>query len=232
MAGVRAPSRFTLITGMYPVSCGPAEHMRAWGKIPSWLRGFPAYLRQAGYFTANAAKTDYNSPIRIQDTWDMCGRNAGWRKTGPGPAVFQRCLITRSRTRAACSRKGAAAGFPAHRPSEDPHPALPARHAGDARRLGRYYDHMNLLDEQIATKLKALEDDGLADDTIVFYYSDNGGVLRASSVSWNNSGTHVPLIIYFPPKWRPPGARPARLPDPRSGQLSRTSRRPCSHWRA
>jgi hypothetical protein len=57
---VCAPSRFTLITGMYSVTCGPAEHMRAQGKIPSWLKGFPAYLRQAGYYTANNAKTDYN----------------------------------------------------------------------------------------------------------------------------------------------------------------------------
>jgi arylsulfatase A-like enzyme len=46
---VCAPSRFTLITGMYSVTCGPAEHMRAQGKIPSWLKGFPAYLRKAGY---------------------------------------------------------------------------------------------------------------------------------------------------------------------------------------
>src|SRR5437879_5414297 len=57
---VCAPSRFTLITGMYPTTCGPAMHMRAQGKIPSWLRGFPAYLREAGYFTTNNSKTDYN----------------------------------------------------------------------------------------------------------------------------------------------------------------------------
>ena len=39
-APVCAPSRFTLITGMYATSCGPAEHMRAQGKIPTFLRGF------------------------------------------------------------------------------------------------------------------------------------------------------------------------------------------------
>src|SRR5262245_33321262 len=41
---VCAPSRFTLITGMYAVSHGPAQHMRAQGKIPSWLKGFPTLL--------------------------------------------------------------------------------------------------------------------------------------------------------------------------------------------
>jgi arylsulfatase A-like enzyme len=39
---VCAPSRFTLISGMYPTTCGPAHHMRAQGKIPAWLKGFPA----------------------------------------------------------------------------------------------------------------------------------------------------------------------------------------------
>src|SRR3954451_17824188 len=45
-APVCAPSRFTLITGMYATSCQPANHMRASGKGPPELRGFPAYLRE------------------------------------------------------------------------------------------------------------------------------------------------------------------------------------------
>src|SRR5574340_514382 len=61
-APVCAPSRFTLITGMYATSCGPAHHMRAQGRIPAGLRGFPAYLRDAGYYCTNNAKTDYNAP--------------------------------------------------------------------------------------------------------------------------------------------------------------------------
>ena len=76
----------------------------------------------------------------------------------------------------------------------------------------RYYNHMRVMDEQIAAKLRALEADGLADNTIVFYYSDNGGVLPRSKRFLEESGTHVPLIVYFPPKWRrlapaPPGSR-------------------------
>jgi arylsulfatase A-like enzyme len=46
---VCAPSRFTLITGRYAVGHGQAHHMRAQGKIPPGLKGFPALLREAGY---------------------------------------------------------------------------------------------------------------------------------------------------------------------------------------
>lgn len=87
-APVCAPSRFTLITGMYATSCGPAEHMRAEGKIPPLLRGFPAYLREAGYYCTNNDKTDYNAPIKIEDAWDDCSKTAHWRSRPPGKPFF------------------------------------------------------------------------------------------------------------------------------------------------
>ncbi|HWQ93814.1 MAG TPA: sulfatase-like hydrolase/transferase, partial [Clostridia bacterium] len=73
---VCAPSRFSLITGLPPASSGPAHHMRAQGRIPAGVKGFPALLRQAGYYTANNAKTDYNTSLNLKETWNENGRNA------------------------------------------------------------------------------------------------------------------------------------------------------------
>jgi arylsulfatase A-like enzyme len=87
-APVCAPSRFTLITGMYATSCGPAHHMRAQGRIPKGLRGFPAYLRDAGYYCTNNAKTDYNAPIDMKDTWDESSQTAHWRNRPAGKPFF------------------------------------------------------------------------------------------------------------------------------------------------
>jgi arylsulfatase A-like enzyme len=210
---VCAPSRFTLITGMYSVTCGPAEHMRAKGKIPSWLKGFPAYLRKAGYYTSNNAKTDYNAPINLKEAWDESSRNAHWRKrTDPKQPFFS--VFNHEVTHESCL-------FPSEERKLDFAPMDPARlrippYQPDTPEMRadwvRYYNHMRLMDEQIAAKLKDLEKDGLAENTIVFYYSDNGGVLPRSKRFLERSGTHVPLIIYFPPKWRhlapaPPGSR-------------------------
>ena len=86
---VCAPSRFTLITGVNAASAGPAEHMRAQGKIPTWLKGFPALLREAGYYATNNAKTDYNSPVNIKQAWDESSKDAHWRKrSNPAQPFF------------------------------------------------------------------------------------------------------------------------------------------------
>ena len=214
---VCAPSRFTLITGMYSVTCGPAEHMRAKGKIPSWLKGFPAYLRQAGYYTANNSKTDYNAPINGKEAWDASNQNAHWRKRADAKQPFF-SVFNHAVTHESCL-------FPPEENKLDFPPMDPAKvrippYQPDTPEMradwARYYNHLTLMDEQIADKLKELEKDGLAENTIVFYYSDNGGVLPRSKRFLQRSGTHVPLIIYFPPKWQhlAPAAPGSRIKVP------------------
>ena len=214
---VCAPSRFTLITGMYAVSHGPAHQMRAIGKIPSWLKGFPTLLRKAGYFTSNNAKTDYNSPILIEETWDESDKSAHWRNR-PSPTQPFFSVFNHEVTHESClfPAKDLPLGFTPTDPAAvriPPYqPDTPEMRADWAR----YYDHLALLDGQIAAKLKWLADDRLAENTIVFYYSDNGGVLPRSKRFLQESGTHVPLIIYFPPKWRhlAPAPSGSRIKEP------------------
>ncbi len=209
---VCAPSRFTLISGMDAVTCGPAEHMRAQGRIPSWLKGFPAYLREAGYYTTNNAKTDYNAPINVKQAWSASGKQATYQNRPAGQPCFsvfnhevshESCLFPKGE---ASLFDPAAMRIPAYQPDT---PEMRADWA-------RYYTRIANLDSQIAAKLKELADAGLADDTIVFYYADNGGVLPRSKRFLQESGTHVPLIVYYPPKWRhlAPAAPGSRIKDP------------------
>lgn len=209
---VCAPSRFTLITGMYPTTSGPAQHMRASGKMLDGLRGFPAYVGEAGYYTSNQAKTDYNAPIEVRKIWRASGKQAHWsgrRTDQPFFSVFnhevthESCLFPENEP---LLFDPAAMRIPPYQPDT---PEIRADWA-------RYYTRLAKLDEQLAAKLKNLADDGLAEDTIVFYYSDNGGVLPRSKRFLQESGTHVPLIVYFPPKWRhlAPAAPGTRIQDP------------------
>lgn len=214
---VCAPSRFTLISGMFAVGHGPAQHMRAQGKIPSWLKGFPAYLRAAGYYTTNAAKTDYNSPINVQEAWNECSSKAHWRKrSDPQQPFFS--VFNHEVTHESClfPEKELSLDFPPTDPAQVRIPPYQPDTSEMRADWARYYNHMALMDGQIAAKLKDLEEAGLAENTIVFYYADNGGTLPRSKRFLQRSGTHVPLIMYFPPKWRQlaPAAPGSRIKEP------------------
>jgi arylsulfatase A-like enzyme len=209
---VCAPSRFTLISGMYPATCGPAQHMRAQGKIPSWLKGFPAYLRAAGYYTSNNAKTDYNAPINVNEAWDACGKQAHYSNRAASQPFFSVFNHEVSHESCLFPQGGQPQFDPAQMRVPPYQPDTPEMRADWAR----YYTRIAQLDSQIAAKLKDLSDSGLAADTIVFYYADNGGVLPRSKRFLQESGTHVPLIVYYPPKWRhlAPAAPGSRIKAP------------------
>jgi len=217
-APVCAPSRFSLITGMYATSCGPAHHMRAQGRIPKGLRGFPAYLREAGYYCTNNAKTDYNAPINMADAWDESSRKAHWRSRPKGKpffAVFNHEVTHESQL----FPRNLARHKPLPEPTDPAKVVLPAYHPDTPefrRDRANYYDMMVRLDGQVAKLLGDLEADGLAEDTIVFYYGDNGGILPRSKRFCYDSGLHVPLIIRFPKKFRhlAPGDPGTHVKDP------------------
>src|SRR6185436_9017147 len=89
-APVCAPSRLAMVTGVPAESCGPGEHMRAIGSLPAALRdrGWPALLREAGYYCTNNAKEDYNAPIDTAATWDASHGFAHWRNRPAGAPFF------------------------------------------------------------------------------------------------------------------------------------------------
>ena len=62
-AAVCAPARQTLIGGMYATSIG-GQHMRSHATFPEGVSYFPKLLRDAGYYTTNNSKTDYNGDLR------------------------------------------------------------------------------------------------------------------------------------------------------------------------
>lgn len=72
-APVCAPSRVTLVTGVWANSLGN-PHLRCEMTLPNGFEGYPVYLRQGGYFTTNNVKTDYNlrDEAAIVRRWWSC----------------------------------------------------------------------------------------------------------------------------------------------------------------
>ncbi|MFB9659973.1 sulfatase-like hydrolase/transferase [Glycomyces mayteni] len=194
---VCAPTRFSIITGKAPESCGPAHHMRASGLRPDWLVGFPQYLREAGYYTSNNNKTDYNTDIDLAATWDANGADASWTGRAPGQPFF--AVFNHMTTHESSLWSSEPTGV--HDPADAELPEYtPDTEATRADRA-HYYDNITRVDAQVAERLAELEAAGLAEDTVVFYYSDNGGVLPRSKRYAYDSGLRTALIAVFPDKW-------------------------------
>ncbi len=206
-ASVCSPARNTLITGMYATSLG-GQHLRTVITLPPEVRPFPMYLREAGYYCTNNVKEDYQF-ITPPETWDESSTTAHWRNR-PDPempffAVFNIMTTHQSRIRFAeedipeLARLG---------PEERHHPAAmvvpPYYPDTPAVRedLARLYDLTTAMDYLVGDFLAELEEEGLAEDTIVFFYSDHGTGLPRHKRWLYEGGIHVPLIVHFPEKYR------------------------------
>jgi arylsulfatase A-like enzyme len=196
-APVCAPSRFGILTGIYPESCAPANQMRANAKLPDGFRTYPELMRQAGYFCTNAAKTDYNCDIDPAAIWDIQGAEGHWRKRPPGKpfmAVFN--FETTHESQLFKPTPGNV------KPEQVTLPPYLPDTPGVRQDFASYYNLIERMDGQLAARLAELAADGLADDTIVFHYSDNGGVLPRSKRYCYDEGLRCEMVIYVPPKWR------------------------------
>ena len=209
-APVCAPSRAAIITGMYQTSLG-AQHMRTTeDRVPElpgpylavppfYVKAFPEYLRAAGYFTSNRAKTDYQFGVPFT-IWDDLGATAHWRNRAdpkqPFFSVFNLEITHESRIfPSSPARKGkplvtnlADLKVPPYYPDT---PVV-------REELARMYDNIADMDGQVGEILKQLEDDGLAENTVVFYWSDHGDGVPRAKRSLYDSGLRVPLMIRWP----------------------------------
>lgn len=198
-APVCSPARSAFMTGMYQTSIGAHQHRTPQKKsLPGPVRFFPDILCQEGYFTCNAnadltrpGKTDYNFQV------DEPYNGIDWRQREQGQPFFQQVQF-----------------FHPHRNFErDPdHPIDPDRialppqypdHPLLRRDWADYLETIQLLDAQVGHILKRLEDDGLADNTLVMFFGDQGRAMYRAKQWLYEGGIRVPLIVRWPGRIAP-----------------------------
>lgn len=211
-APVCAPARTTIISGVYPPSTG-SEHMRSMTRLPANMKMYPQYLRRAGYYCTNNSKEDYNLE-KPGIVWDDSSRRGHWRNRKSGQPFFAIFNFTASHESQIRRRPHT----PVHDPAKVPVPAYHPDTPEVRRDWAQYYDKVTEMDVQVGRVLKQLEEDGLSDETIVFYYGDHGSGMPRSKRWPYNSGLRVPLIVSIPkrfqhlaPEGYAPGARSDRL---------------------
>ncbi|MEQ1859998.1 MAG: sulfatase-like hydrolase/transferase [Chthoniobacteraceae bacterium] len=211
-ASVCSPSRSCLITGMFATSLG-TQRLRSEFPVPAEFGPFTAGLREAGYYCSNNVKTDYNlrdEPAFIRLAWDESSPEAHWRGRGDGQpffAVFNFMTTHQSRTSVwpheQFEKEVGSKLSPGKR--HDPARMSPPPYYPDTaeahRAWARYHDCITRMDQEAGALLDQLAADGLAEDTIVFFYADHGMGMPRGKRCLQDSGLRVPLLIRFPKKW-------------------------------
>ncbi len=213
ITGVCSPNRSCLITGVYPSTLG-SHGMRSTTRLPDSIKCFPEYLQAAGYFCTNNVKTDYNFATP-KTAWSESSRKAHWRKRKEGQpffSVFNFTVCHESQIRVPEDKyqQNTARLTPdqRHDPAKAPLPPFHPDTPESRKDWARYHDNITAMDYQAGDVLKQLEEDGLVDNTIVFFFSDHGaGMPGIKKWVWE-MGLKVPFIVRFPEKYKEwaPGA--------------------------
>ncbi len=209
-APICSPARSALLTGMYQTRLGAGNHRSA-ANPPAGLVGFAAVLREAGYYCTNHPKVDYN----VVGAWDVeratYDRGQDWRDARRDGRPFLSIInieVSHQSYTSVLPHEAYERRVRAKLPVadlRDPADVVVPPYFPDTpavrRELARYADCVSLMDRRAGEILDRLREDGLADDTIVMYFSDHGaGHPRHKSTPFA-SGLRVPLIVYCPPKF-------------------------------
>ncbi len=220
--GVCGPSRSSIITGMYPTSLG-TMHMRTGKDIQSWgkriykdslptkdiagtpireyaavisekIKCFPEYLRAEGYFCTNNQKTDYQFAAPLS-AWDENDGKAHWRNRPPGKPFFS--VFNFADTHESKLWKNADLPLTVSPKSVKIPPYLPDTEIS-RKDVARHYSNVEILDAKVGKLIQQLKQDGLYDQTIIFFYSDHGGPLPRQKRAIYDSGLKVPFLVKYP----------------------------------
>ena len=224
--GVCAPSRFSIITGMYSARLG-AHNMRAGdyhnyktpeqvsyrknigvidkeGKnipeyevvLPTYVKPFTEILRTNGYYCANNFKCDYQFNAPFT-AWDEVSSTVSYRDAPKDKPFFYVWNTLLTHE----SRIWERSNQPLTVNPEDIiipsyFPDIPEVRNDIARK----YSNIEAMDKKVGELISQLEEDGLLENTIIMFWSDHGGNLLRQKRAVGNSGLNVPLIIRYPNK--------------------------------
>ncbi|MFV2068704.1 MAG: sulfatase, partial [Pirellulales bacterium] len=228
---VCAPSRSAFFVGTYQTSSDThnmRSHRNDGYRLPEGARPITHRLKEAGYYTANvktisgetvgSGKLDLNfvNEGRLYDTdkWeDLPARQPFFAQVNTLEAeydIYDRQTWRQPRV----EWKGERIHEQIATPSNVKPPPYYPDHPIVREEWARYLNSISGMDKTIGRILTQLQRDGLGDDTIVMFFGDNGRI-EPRGIHWlYDTGIHVPMIVYWPKNFPPPGNyRPGTVSD-------------------
>ncbi len=218
---VCAPSRSAFMTGMYQTSTDThnmRSHREDNFRLPDGIRPITHRLEDVGYFTSNiktidgkvvgTGKLDLNfvneGPIYQSESWEELKNNQPFFAQINTPEaeydIYDRKSAEKERVKWVGEDEHEKI---ATTDNVTPPPYYPD-HEITRQEWARYLNSVSGMDKGVGIILEQLRKDGLADNTIVIFFADNGR-LEARGIHWLwDSGIHVPMIIYWPKNFPAP----------------------------
>ncbi|NIJ46480.1 arylsulfatase A-like enzyme [Wenyingzhuangia heitensis] len=202
-AAVCSAARSTLISGIYGPRISSHYHRRLQQvPMPNNVEMYPAYLKQAGYYTTNCYKEDYNI-IKSDTVWDSSSKKATWRNRKPGQPFFHVFnIMTTHESRVHFTQED----YETKKTNANPKDYSVQPNHPDTKLMkytnAWYRDKIVQMDTEVGQVVDELKKDGLMDDTFIFYFSDHGGVLPGSKGYILETGLEVPMVVYIPEKYK------------------------------
>ncbi len=225
-APVCSASRSAFMVGMYQTTTGThnaRSHRDDGFKLPAGVRLLTDRLRDAGYFTANVktidgkevgtGKVDLNftweGKLYDSDQWNDLKEHQPFYAQVNSLEVEYDIYDRQSAKKERVRWVGESEAEPIARADEVRAPSYYPDHPIVRQEWARYLNSVSQMDKRIGWVLDKLKADGLADDTVVIFFADNGR-LEARGIHWcYDSGLLVPMIVYWPknfpapPQWKP-----------------------------
>lgn len=200
---VCSPTRSGVITGVHPIKID-AQHHVSRTPLPDHLDLLPARLKEDGYHTFNRGKTHYNFDWNEQRVYDQ---NTGWnavrlyQNREDGELFFGQIHLKGGK-----NNPGRLDSSRRVQPDEVPVPPEYPQNQTYRRIVAEHYNSIRLNDKRVGIIRNRLKEDGVFQNTVIFYFSDHGAnELPRHKQHPTEGGLHVPLIIAGPEKWVPHG---------------------------
>jgi N-sulfoglucosamine sulfohydrolase len=225
-APVCSPSRSAFMTGMYQTTIGAQNHRshRDDGyTLPEGVRVLTDWLRPAGYFTANVVHLTTDEDERFyrgtgKTDWNFTYEghpfdSDRWADLAAHQPFYAQINFSESHR----GRDWNEAHLHIDHPADPARVTLPPYYPDHPEARADWAQYLNAvmaLDKKVGFVLRRLEEDGLADTTVVVFMADHGrAMIRAKQWPYD-SGLHVPLIIRWPKRFpAPAGFEPGTVSD-------------------
>lgn len=193
---VCSTSRSAMMTGFYQNHIRANQHRELDKQpLPHGIKPIPHLFAEAGYFTAlMSRKTDCNFTPNKKSELFM---GEDWSERKPGQPFFTR--ITFGGTHRPWNRDP-------KRPIDIQDVELPPYYPDTSfvrRDWANGLEQMQLVDREVGALLKRLDDEGLADNTLVFFIGDHGRCHIRGKQFLYDGGIRIPMVMRWPGKVKP-----------------------------